>query len=241
MGNDGEVRPERGSPSSPALPTPCSAVGSALRPLSSAYGMRPLQLTLTPLPCFSFSHINVGSRFQAEIPTLQDRSCLGNVERAALVWKPWGDIATNEETQDRGCFTLCLQDLRGFPVERASAAALCMPHPLPCSLCSRRGWGAAAAGCERPCPQEGLQAGPGSVGAHSAALTSLPAPALLPWRELIHSGFHCLAVLELLNAACSSVVPGGGTNLELALHCLHEARGNVMVRSCCCAAINGRN
>ncbi|NXJ57891.1 ZN541 protein, partial [Spizaetus tyrannus] len=35
-------------------------------------------------------------------------------------------------------------------------------------------------------------------------------------------------VTELLNLACSSVVPGGGTNLELALHCLHEARGNVM-------------
>ncbi|KFV03038.1 hypothetical protein N339_12376, partial [Pterocles gutturalis] len=35
-------------------------------------------------------------------------------------------------------------------------------------------------------------------------------------------------VTELLNMACSSVMPGGGTNLELALHCLHEARGNVL-------------
>ncbi|NWH16537.1 ZN541 protein, partial [Grus americana] len=35
-------------------------------------------------------------------------------------------------------------------------------------------------------------------------------------------------VTELLNVACSSVMPGGGTNLELALHCLHEARGNVL-------------
>ncbi|XP_062454180.1 zinc finger protein 541 [Rhea pennata] len=82
-------------------------------------------------------HINIGSRFQAEIPNLQDRSYLENDEQAAsLVWKPWGDIATNQETQDR--------------------------------------------------------------------------------------------VTELLNMACSSVMPGGGTNLELALHCLHEAQGNVL-------------
>ncbi|XP_068766150.1 zinc finger protein 541 isoform X2 [Struthio camelus] len=82
-------------------------------------------------------HINIGSRFQADIPNLQDRSYLENDEQAAsLVWKPWGDIATNQETQDR--------------------------------------------------------------------------------------------VTELLNMACSSVMPGGGTNLELALHCLHEAQGNVL-------------
>lgn len=37
-------------------------------------------------------------------------------------------------------------------------------------------------------------------------------------------------VTELCNVACSSVMPGGGTNLELALHCLHEAQGNVQVR-----------
>lgn len=35
---------------------------------------------------------------------------------------------------------------------------------------------------------------------------------------------------ELCNVACSSVMPGGGTNLELALHCLHEAQGNVQVK-----------
>ncbi|KAM6188848.1 zinc finger protein 541 [Sarcoramphus papa] len=82
-------------------------------------------------------HINVGSRFQAELPNLRDRSHLEKDEQpASLVWKPWGDIATNPETQDR--------------------------------------------------------------------------------------------VTELLNMACSSVMPGGGTNLELALHCLHEARGNVL-------------
>ncbi|XP_045387256.1 zinc finger protein 541 [Lemur catta] len=83
-------------------------------------------------------HINIGSRFQAEIPELQERSLAGIDEHvASLVWKPWGDVMTNPETQDR--------------------------------------------------------------------------------------------VTELCNVACSSVMPGGGTNLELTLHCLHEARGNVQV------------
>ncbi|KAG6926274.1 zinc finger protein 541 [Chelydra serpentina] len=82
-------------------------------------------------------HINIGNRFQAEIPNLQDRAFLEKDEHAAsLVWKPWGDIATNQETQDR--------------------------------------------------------------------------------------------VTGLLNVACSSAMPGGGTNLELALHCLHEAQGNIL-------------
>ena len=37
-------------------------------------------------------------------------------------------------------------------------------------------------------------------------------------------------VTKLCNVACSSAMPGGGTNLELALHCLHEAQGNIQVR-----------
>ncbi|XP_044116467.1 zinc finger protein 541 [Neovison vison] len=83
-------------------------------------------------------HINIGSRFQAEIPELQERALVAADEHvASLVWKPWGDVTTNPETQDR--------------------------------------------------------------------------------------------VTELCNVACSSVMPGGGTNLELALHCLHEARGSVQV------------
>nr|XP_056703502.1 zinc finger protein 541 [Euleptes europaea] len=83
-------------------------------------------------------HINIGSRFQAEIPDLQDRSFLDNYEHpASLVWKPRGDITTNKETQKR--------------------------------------------------------------------------------------------VTDLLKLACSSAMPGGGTNLELAVHCLHEAQGNILV------------
>ncbi|XP_029449163.1 transcriptional-regulating factor 1 isoform X4 [Rhinatrema bivittatum] len=36
-------------------------------------------------------------------------------------------------------------------------------------------------------------------------------------------------VESLLNMSCSSVLPGGGTNLEYALHSLFEANGNIMV------------
>lgn len=43
-------------------------------------------------------------------------------------------------------------------------------------------------------------------------------------------GFAGTTVMELCNVACSSVMPGGGTNLELALHCLHDAQGSVQVR-----------
>ncbi|NXK15048.1 ZN541 protein, partial [Herpetotheres cachinnans] len=88
-----------------------------------------------PLPS-SLRRINVGKKFQAEIPKLQDRSGSEEDEQAELlVWKPWGDVETNPATQDR--------------------------------------------------------------------------------------------VTELLKVACSSTMPGGGTNIELALHCLHEAQGNV--------------
>uniref|UniRef100_A0A8B9Z6C9 Zinc finger protein 541 n=1 Tax=Buteo japonicus TaxID=224669 RepID=A0A8B9Z6C9_9AVES len=46
--------------------------------------------------------INIGSEFQAELPELRDRSELeGTEDPASLVWKPWGDMATNPETQDR--------------------------------------------------------------------------------------------------------------------------------------------
>ncbi|XP_075700884.1 mitotic deacetylase-associated SANT domain protein isoform X2 [Rhinoderma darwinii] len=33
---------------------------------------------------------------------------------------------------------------------------------------------------------------------------------------------------ELLTAACSSILPGGGTNQELALHYLHESKGSIL-------------
>ncbi|XP_048840703.1 zinc finger protein 541 isoform X2 [Brienomyrus brachyistius] len=81
--------------------------------------------------------INVGSRFQAEIPPLQNLPLILYDEHPAqLVWAPWGDIDSNTETEER--------------------------------------------------------------------------------------------VTALLDLSCSSVLPGGGTNTELALHCLHEGQGDVL-------------
>ncbi|CAM4535478.1 unnamed protein product [Leuciscus chuanchicus] len=81
--------------------------------------------------------INVGSRFQAEIPPVRDTLYILYEEHPAqLVWTPWKDLSTNTETQQR--------------------------------------------------------------------------------------------VTELIDMCCSSVIPGGGTNIELALHCLHDVQGNIM-------------
>lgn len=43
--------------------------------------------------------------------------------------------------------------------------------------------------------------------------------------------FVVLAVRELLDMAISRGVPRAAANLELALHCLHQAHGSVPVRS----------
>ncbi|XP_019404967.1 PREDICTED: transcriptional-regulating factor 1 isoform X2 [Crocodylus porosus] len=48
-----------------------------------------------------------------------------------------------------------------------------------------------------------------------------------PWPELENKGFQ-QKVDTLLNMCCSSVLPGGGTNSEYALHSLFEAKGDVM-------------
>ncbi|XP_034620392.1 transcriptional-regulating factor 1 isoform X3 [Trachemys scripta elegans] len=81
--------------------------------------------------------INIGSRFQADIPELQDRSSMGrDMHKATLVWKP--------------------------------------------------------------CP------------------------------ELENKVFQ-RRVEDLLNMCCSSVLPGGGTNSEYALHSLFESKGDIMV------------
>ncbi|KAK3508760.1 hypothetical protein QTP70_004241 [Hemibagrus guttatus] len=81
--------------------------------------------------------INVGSRFQAEIPPLRNPLLILYDEHPAqLVWAPWGDLHTNPETQQN--------------------------------------------------------------------------------------------VTEFLNMCCSSVLPGGGTNTELALHFLHEVQGDIL-------------
>uniref|UniRef100_A0A8C2RNM6 Zinc finger protein 541 n=1 Tax=Capra hircus TaxID=9925 RepID=A0A8C2RNM6_CAPHI len=121
--------------STSAQASPDRLISTVLNPLDGSFGICVVKddtrISIEP-------HINIGSRFQAEIPELQDSSLAGIDEHvASLVWKPWGDVMSNPETQDR--------------------------------------------------------------------------------------------VTELCNVACSSVMPGGGTNLELALHCLHEAQGDVQV------------
>ncbi|MBN3310506.1 ZN541 protein, partial [Amia calva] len=58
-----------------------------------------------------------------------------------------------------------------------------------------------------------------------------PHPAQLmwaPWGDLASSAHTQHRVEELLDLCCSSAMPGGGTNTELALHCLHETRGDVL-------------
>ncbi|XP_042334941.1 transcriptional-regulating factor 1 isoform X2 [Sceloporus undulatus] len=49
-----------------------------------------------------------------------------------------------------------------------------------------------------------------------------------PWPELEDKTFQ-QRVTNLLNMCCSSVLTGGGTNLEYGLHSLFEAKGNIMV------------
>ncbi|CDQ69947.1 unnamed protein product [Oncorhynchus mykiss] len=103
------------------------------------------QFQQTKESCFSWSEracvisrrINVGQRFQAEIPPIRNLLLMLYDEHPAqLVWAPWGDISSNVETQK--------------------------------------------------------------------------------------------GVTKLIDLCCSSVLPGGGTNTELALHCLHEVQGDIL-------------
>ncbi|KAM6032763.1 zinc finger protein 541 isoform 1-T1 [Theristicus caerulescens] len=88
-------------------------------------------------------HINIGSRFQAEVPNLQARSHLETDEQAAsLVWKPWGDIATNPETQDRGFFNAFLprRPRLGFKKSVFSQQLFVCPDSLPSFLDRLHTW-----------------------------------------------------------------------------------------------------
>uniref|UniRef100_H3AKL2 Uncharacterized protein n=1 Tax=Latimeria chalumnae TaxID=7897 RepID=H3AKL2_LATCH len=49
-----------------------------------------------------------------------------------------------------------------------------------------------------------------------------------PWGELAEDTDVQQRVESLLNMASSSALPGGGTNQELALHCLFEANGDIL-------------
>ncbi|XP_029454534.1 ELM2 and SANT domain-containing protein 1 isoform X2 [Rhinatrema bivittatum] len=117
--------------------TPKSSTRTLLRTNSSEVTPPLLSVVGEGTPVSIEPRINVGTRFQAEIPELRDR-CLANLDKhkADLVWRPWGDLDINKATQDK--------------------------------------------------------------------------------------------VEDLLAAACSSILPGAGTNQELAFHCLNESKGNIL-------------
>ncbi|XP_067895858.1 mitotic deacetylase-associated SANT domain protein isoform X2 [Heterodontus francisci] len=49
-----------------------------------------------------------------------------------------------------------------------------------------------------------------------------------PWEGHKTNRLNQQRVDELMTLACSSILPGGGTNQELTLHCLHESKGNIL-------------
>ncbi|XP_074853195.1 mitotic deacetylase-associated SANT domain protein [Carettochelys insculpta] len=117
--------------------TPKSTHRTLLRSNSSEVTPPVLSVMGEATPVSIEPRINVGSRFQAEIPVLRDRSLASaDKHKADLVWQPWADLETNRTTQEN--------------------------------------------------------------------------------------------VENLLTAACSSIFPGAGTNQELALHVLHETKGNIL-------------
>ncbi|XP_067877660.1 transcriptional-regulating factor 1-like isoform X2 [Heterodontus francisci] len=63
---------------------------------------------------------------------------------------------------------------------------------------------------------------PGEEDVHAADLV------WRPWKELVENDEVQQKVEDLLNMACSSVLPGGGLNREFTLHCLYEVDGDIM-------------
>ncbi|XP_073098249.1 mitotic deacetylase-associated SANT domain protein isoform X3 [Manis javanica] len=123
----------------PAPPpiTPKSAHRTLLRSNSAEVTPPVLSVMGEATPVSIEPRINVGSRFQAEIPSMRDRAlAAADPHKADLVWQPWEDLESSREKQRQ--------------------------------------------------------------------------------------------VEDLLTAACSSILPGAGTNQELALHCLHESRGDIL-------------
>ncbi|XP_036287764.1 mitotic deacetylase-associated SANT domain protein isoform X1 [Pipistrellus kuhlii] len=123
----------------PAPPpiTPKSAHRTLLRSNSAEVTPPVLSVMGEATPVSIEPRINVGSRFQAEIPSMRDRAlAAADPHKADLVWQPWEELESSREKQRQ--------------------------------------------------------------------------------------------VEDLLTAACSSIFPGAGTNQELALHCLHESRGDIL-------------
>uniref|UniRef100_A0A8C6EVH7 Mitotic deacetylase associated SANT domain protein n=1 Tax=Marmota marmota marmota TaxID=9994 RepID=A0A8C6EVH7_MARMA len=123
----------------PAPPpiTPKSAHRTLLRSNSSEVTPPVLSVMGEATPVSIEPRINVGTRFQAEIPLIRDRTlAASDPHKADLVWQPWENLESSREKQRQ--------------------------------------------------------------------------------------------VEDLLTAACSSIFPGAGTNQELALHYLHESKGDIL-------------
>ncbi|XP_064280547.1 mitotic deacetylase-associated SANT domain protein isoform X2 [Passer domesticus] len=81
--------------------TPKSGHRTLLRSNSSEVTPPILTVVGEATPVSIEPRINVGTRFQAEIPSLQDRSLAeADEHKAELVWQPWGDLETNKVTQE---------------------------------------------------------------------------------------------------------------------------------------------
>ncbi|KAJ7403192.1 ELM2 and SANT domain-containing protein 1 [Pitangus sulphuratus] len=83
--------------------TPKSGHRTLLRSNSSEVTPPVLTVVGEATPVSIEPRINVGTRFQAEIPSLRDRSLAeADEHKAELVWQPWGDLETNKDTQENG-------------------------------------------------------------------------------------------------------------------------------------------
>ena len=63
----------------------------------------PNKVSLTSCPFHPCRRINVGSRFQAEIPLMRDRAlAAADPHKADLVWQPWENLESSHEKQRQG-------------------------------------------------------------------------------------------------------------------------------------------
>ncbi|XP_073081687.1 zinc finger protein 541-like [Manis javanica] len=150
--------------------------------------------------------IRIGKKFQAEIPELQERPPVESGEHgASLVWKPSDDVMGHPETQDRDQ----VDDSSGICAIEDDTK----PSIRPRIRIGREFQAEIPELQERP---------PAETGEQGASLVWKPSDDVMGTPEKQDR------VTELCKMA-SSAMPGGGTNLELALHCLHEAQGDVPV------------
>ncbi|XP_074427637.1 zinc finger protein 541-like [Larus michahellis] len=152
--------------------------------------------------------INIGSQFQAELPDLQDPSHLEEEEEgASLVWKPWGDVETNPETQEKG---VC---------PPSSCAAPSGEGRFLSELLNRAIWGTGLLSLPFPRLRSLLL---------SSCFPSLSSGPFSGGKRDFLWVFVAFVVRNLLHLASAKGGPGGRVNAELALHCLHEAQGDVL-------------